>query len=157
MKNSTERCTSTFPDTPGRIATDTSQKLGIRFGETIKLYAERNDLQITDLTFIPLTIAAWCRYLLGVNDAGKKMNISPDPILEDLQQYLHGIEFGQPESVSNHLQPILSNERIFGVDLYEVGLGNTIEEFFKQLIGGPGAVRETLHEQIQKHENKVAY
>lgn len=145
------------PDTPGRIATDTSQKLGIRFGETIKSYIQRNDLHITDLTFIPLTIAAWCRYLLGVNDAGKKMNISPDPILEDLQQYLQGIEFGQPESVSNQLQPILSNKRIFGVDLYEVGLGNTIEEFFKQLIGRPGAVRETLHEQIQKHESKVAY
>ena len=30
-----------MPDTPQRIATDTSQKLAIRFGETIKAYAER--------------------------------------------------------------------------------------------------------------------
>lgn len=28
-----------MPDTPQRIATDTSQKLAIRFGETIKAYA----------------------------------------------------------------------------------------------------------------------
>ena len=27
-----------MPDTPQRIATDTSQKVGIRFGETIKSY-----------------------------------------------------------------------------------------------------------------------
>lgn len=143
------------PDTPGRIATDTSQKLGIRFGETIKSYVLREDLDVTNLTFIPLTIAAWCRYLLGVNDRGEKMDISPDPISEDLQLYLQRIEFGRPESVDDQLRPILSNKRIFGVDLYEVGLGNSIEGFFKQLIQGPGAVRKTLHEQIQKNESKV--
>ena len=29
-----------IPDTPQRIACDTSQKIGIRFGETIKAYME---------------------------------------------------------------------------------------------------------------------
>lgn len=144
------------PDTPQRIATDTSQKLGIRFGETIKSYVQREDLDVMNLTFIPLTIAAWCRYLLGVNDALEKMDISPDPILEDLQLYLHGIEFGRPESVDDQLRPILSNKKIFGVDLYEVGLGYSIEAFFKQLIKGPGAVRETLHEQV-RNESKVVH
>ena len=33
-----------IPDTPQRIASDTSQKVGIRFGETIKAYNEREDL-----------------------------------------------------------------------------------------------------------------
>lgn len=136
------------PDTPQRIASDTSQKLGIRFGETIKLYVQREDLNVNDLSFIPLTIAAWCRYLMGLNDSGEKMNISPDPLLEDLQQYIQTIEFGRPESVGAQLRPILSNQRIFGIDLYEVGLGEKVEEFFKQLIIGPGAVRSTLHHQI---------
>lgn len=30
-----------MPDTPQRIATDTSQKVGIRYGETIKAYVEK--------------------------------------------------------------------------------------------------------------------
>lgn len=136
------------PDTPQRIASDTSQKLAIRFGETIKLYVEREDLDINDLSFIPLTIAAWCRYLMGINDAGKAMNISPDPLLEDLQQYINKIEFGQPNSVGDQLHPILSNQRIFGVDLYKIGLGNKVEAFFKLLIKEPGAVRTTLHHLI---------
>ena len=36
-----------IPDTPQRIATDTSQKVPIRFGETIKAYARRQDLEAT--------------------------------------------------------------------------------------------------------------
>lgn len=137
-----------IPDTPQRIATDTSQKLAIRFGETIKSYVERTDLNITDLTFIPLTIAAWCRYLMGINDAGKEMDLSPDPLLEELQTYITKVEFGNSESAANHLQPILSNQRIFGVDLYEIGLGDKVETFFKSLINGPGAVRTTLNHLI---------
>jgi fructuronate reductase len=138
------------PDTPQRIATDTSQKLAIRFGETIKLYVERADLDVNDLSFIPLTIAAWCRYLLGINDAGEAMNISPDPLLAEVQSYLNKVEFGNPDSVGDHLKPILANERIFGVDLYQIGLAEKVEEFFKQLIKEPGAVRATLHNQLNK-------
>ena len=32
---------SNLPDTPQRIATDTSQKLAVRYGETIKAWAQR--------------------------------------------------------------------------------------------------------------------
>ena len=34
-----------MPDSPQRIATDTSQKVGIRFGETIKSYVEEVSCQ----------------------------------------------------------------------------------------------------------------
>jgi fructuronate reductase len=138
------------PDTPQRIATDTSQKLAIRFGETIKSYAQKDDLDVNSLTFIPLTIAAWCRYLMGVNDQGKEMTLSPDPLLEEVQQYIRNIEFTNVDSVGDHLKPILSNKKIFGIDLYEAGLGEKVERFFKQLIKGPGAVRATLNNQISK-------
>ena len=138
-----------IPDTPQRIATDTSQKLSIRFGETLKMYVNREGLDVNDLTFIPLTIAAWCRYLIGIDDAGEAFAISPDPLLEDLQQHIQKIEFGNPDSVGEHLQPILSNRRIFGIDLYEIGLGEKVEGFFKQLIKGPEAVRTTLHENVE--------
>ena len=55
-----------------------------------------------------------------------------------------GIEFGKPESVGAKLQPILSNATLFGVDLYEIGLGTKIEGLLKEMMVGPGAVRATL-------------
>ena len=64
-----------MPDTPQRIATDTSQKVGIRYGETIKSYvAKYGDAK--KLTAIPLAIAGWCRYLLAVDDEGKAFELS---------------------------------------------------------------------------------
>lgn len=133
-----------IPDTPQRIATDTSLKVAIRFGETIKAYRKRKDLDPETLTYIPLVIAGWCRYLMGLNDSGNEMALSPDPMLEELRSYLSDIELGNSDSVGNKLQPILSNENVFGLNLYEVGLGEKVEDYFKELIAGTNAVRNTL-------------
>ena len=47
-----------MPDTPQRIATDTSQKLDVRYGGTMAAYGA----QAADLTFIPLAVAVrFCR------------------------------------------------------------------------------------------------
>jgi fructuronate reductase len=138
-----------IPDTPQRIATDTSQKLGIRFGETIKLYIERPDLDVNNLKLIPLVIAIWCRYLLGIDDAGKPFTPSPDPLLANLQDTLKTVSVGNPDSGKGKLQPILSNEKIFGVDLYRAGLGERIEGCFAELLAGPGAVRKTLQKYLK--------
>lgn len=46
-----------MPDAPQRIAMDTSQKLPIRFGETIKKYIARG-LDMSNLVLIPLTLLA---------------------------------------------------------------------------------------------------
>jgi fructuronate reductase len=138
-----------IPDTPQRIATDTSQKLGIRFGETIKLYAERPDLDVNNLKLIPLVIAIWCRYLLGIDDAGKPFTPSPDPLLANLQDALKAVSVGKPDSGKDVLKPILSNEKIFGTDLYRVGLGERIEGYFAELLTGPGAVRKTLQKYLK--------
>ena len=54
---------------------------------------------------------------------------------------LNGIELGKPETVGEKLRPILSNKIIFGVDLYEVGLGEKIENMVKEELTGIGAVR----------------
>jgi fructuronate reductase len=132
-----------IPDTPQRIVTDTSQKLGIRFGETIKLYVERG-LDLNKLVFIPLTIAGWVRYLLGVDDNGKPFTQSPDPLLGEMKKLLTGVELGKPETVKGKLVPILSNAKIFGQDLYAIGLGERIENYFLEMSAGPNAVRDTL-------------
>jgi fructuronate reductase len=137
-----------IPDTPQRIATDTSQKLGIRFGETIKLYNADTALGTGKLKLIPLVIAAWCRYLLALDDEGAAFAPSPDPLLEELRQFLMGVTLGNPASAAGKLKPILSNEKIFALNLYNAGLGERIESYFVELIAGPGAVRKTLQKYL---------
>jgi fructuronate reductase len=137
-----------IPDTPQRIATDTSQKLGIRFGETIKLYTKRAELNVDKLVLIPLVLAAWCRYLLGLDDEGGKFDVSPDPLLPLLRESLEGIELGRPETAKGRLRPILSNEKIFAVNLYEAGLAEKVERYFEELLAGKGAVRRTVRKYI---------
>lgn len=140
-----------MPDTPQRIACDTSQKLSIRFGETIKAYIASNELDVHDLKMIPLVLAGWCRYLLGVDDEGNKFEVSPDPMLEMLKEKLAGVEVGQTGSFHEVLKPILSDKKIFAVDLYEAGLGETVEADFTELMAGKGAVRATLKKHLENY------
>jgi fructuronate reductase len=132
-----------MPDTPQRIASDTSQKLSIRFGETIKAYQKSDSLNVMDLKLIPLVQAGWLRYLLGVDDKGAAFEVSPDPLYDSLKAQLKGVTLGAKVD-SAILKPILSDKAIFGVDLYEVGLGERVEGYFAELNAGAGAVRATL-------------
>ncbi len=138
-----------IPDMPQRIATDTSQKVAIRFGETIKSYLARPDLNAADLTYIPLAIAGWLRYLLAVDDNGNPMECSSDPMLETLQQQLSGATLGNPDSLDGKLPAILSNTALFATDLNEAGLGGKIETMLRELMAGPGAVRDTLKKYLR--------
>ena len=133
-----------IPDTPQRIATDTSQKMPVRFGETIKTYHNNPDLDAGKLEYIPLVIAGWCRYLIGIDDEGEKMDLSSDPMLDELQGHLKGIEFENVCSVGKNLYPILSNEKLFGLNLYKIGLGAKVEGYFSEMIAGKHAVRNVL-------------
>jgi fructuronate reductase len=137
------------PDAPQRIATDTSQKLGIRFGETIKAYLANDKLDVRSLKYIPLVLAGWCRYLMSVDDAGNAFAPSPDPMLDEVSAYVKGIRLGEDRDFHTELAPMLSNAKIFAVDLYEAGLGEKAEEYFRLLVRGPGAVRKTLEELVK--------
>ena len=184
-----------MPDTPQRIATDTSQKIRVRFGETIKAYLSAGKDPDT-LRAIPLVLAGWCRYLLGVDDRGEAFELSPDPLLEKLRGQLGDIRLGQdggaingakhdgraensagPDSgaiksagpvsravnsavqnsraensagqnsrVADSLAPLLADDLIFGVNLYEAGLADRVTGYFVRMIAGPGAVRKVLEE-----------
>jgi fructuronate reductase len=133
-----------MPDTPQRIACDTSQKLSIRFGETIKFYVERDDLEVNNLTYIPLVLAGWCRYLMGIDDSGNTFELSPDPKLPTLVPIISRMGLGQNENTHDVLKDILTDKSIFGIDLYEIGLGEIIELLFGEMSIGKGAVRNTL-------------
>ncbi len=138
-----------MPDTPQRIATDTSQKLAIRFGETIKAYKASSELDVMDLKLIPLVFAGWLRYLMAVDDEGKAFELSPDPLLDTVCPYVADIKLGDDVDVEAALKKVLSDKSIFGVDLYEAGLAERVCGYFKELIAGPGAVRATLKKYVE--------
>ena len=134
-----------MPDTPQRIACDTSQKVPIRFGETLKAYASK----AADLTYIPLAIAGWIRYLTGIDDNGEKFECSSDPLLADLQEMLAGVRFGDPDSVNEDvLKPVFSNKTLFTVDLCAAGLSDKITVMVKKMLKGKGAVINTIKEYL---------
>jgi len=144
-----ERLPNPFiPDMPQRIATDTGLKVPIRFGETMKSYLASDSLKITDLVYIPLAIAGWLRYLMGVDDIGALMELSPDPTAAEIQKVLSTVEFGNPASYSGQLEPVLRNKTLFAVDLCEAGLSGRIETMFCEMIAGAGAVRSTLRKYL---------
>lgn len=137
-----------MPDTPQRIATDTSQKLAIRFGETIKAYAASDNLNVDDLQLIPLVFAGWLRYLMAIDDEGKKFELSPDPMLDTVCPIVAPFELGKDADVEGVLASILKNKAIFGVDLYEVGMAGKVCQYFKEMIQGTGAVLKTLEKYV---------
>lgn len=141
-----------MPDTPQRIATDTSQKLAIRFGETIKAYEADPALNTADLKLIPLVFAGWLRYLMAVDDEGKAFEPSSDPLLETAQQYVKGFTLGTvppAEEIKAQLLPLLTNAAIFGVDLTKVGdMADRVVTYFAEELAGPGAIRATLKKYV---------
>ena len=66
-------------------------------------------------------------------------------MLDELTAALDGLKLGDTTAdIHGKLAPILSNANIFGSNLYEAGLGEKIEELFREELAGPGAVRATL-------------
>lgn len=135
-------------DTCLRLCTDSSQGLGVRFGVTIKSYVEKYG-DAKKLTGIPLAIAGWLRYLLGVDDNGNRYELAPDPMAEEMQKRLSTIVIGEPSSFTDQLKWILSNENVFYINLYTAGIGTLIEEIFREEIAGPGAVRATVQKYLK--------
>ena len=86
--------------------------------------------------------------MLAVDDAGKKYELAPDPMNEEIQEQLKDIVLGQPETFTDQLRPILSNERLLFIDLYKAGVGEKVENMFREMIAGPGAIKETIHKYV---------
>ena len=138
-----------LPDTPQRIATDTSQKLPVRFGETLKAWLARPALSVRDLVWIPLVFAGWLRYLLAVDDAGNPFSPSPDPRLAQLSGILKDFHPGirpDTDEICRKLSGLFADASLWGVDLNACGLSRKVAEDFGRMLAGPGAVRELLQE-----------
>lgn len=127
-----------IPDTPQRILCDTSQKIPVRFGETLKVYAEKDRAALSGLTLVPFTFAGWLRYLKGTDDKNRPMELSPDPLLNELTGAVGRGEF----------KNILARADIFGIDLCEYGLAAKVTEMFGGMAreGAVGAALEKFSE-----------
>lgn len=123
-------------DAPQRIVTDTSQKIAIRFGETIKAYDANGNAN--SLVAIPLVLAGWLRYLQGIDDNGNPMPLSNDPRLEEVKS-----------RVSVNIDDVLTDESLFGVDLEKVGLAEKVKVYYAEMNQGNGSVRKTIKEALQ--------
>lgn len=119
-----------LPDSPQRIATDTSQKLAIRFGETLKEYIKLNE--VYKLKYIPLVYAGYLRYLEGIDDAGNRFERSPDPKLGSLDERMINISFNSEAELSD-IETVIGDESIFGVSLIEAGLAEIILDYFNRM------------------------
>ena len=97
---------------------------------------------------IPLTLAGYARYLKGIKDDGTAFEPSPDPMLEELQKIVAPLEIGKENQDFSCLKQLYSRKDVFGLDLYEAGLGEQIEGMVKELYAGQGAVRRTLHKYV---------
>lgn len=137
-----------LPDSPQRIATDTSQKLSIRFGETIKAYEASPDLHTEDLKLIPLVYAGWLRYLMGIDDEGREFTPSSDPLLEEARQYVADYELSFSPKDLSKLDALLANEKIFGVNLHAIGMDTLVKQYFAELSSGMGAVAAALKKYV---------
>lgn len=67
---------------------------------------------------------------------------------EEIGEQFSDIVVEKPETFKDQLKPILSNERLFFTDLYKDGIGEKIEEMFREMIAGPGAVKATIHKYV---------
>ena len=137
-----------LPDSPQRIATDTSQKLSIRFGETIKAYEASPDPHTEDLKLIPLVYAGWLRYLMGIDDEGREFTPSSDPLLEEARQYVADYELSFSPKDLSKLDALLANEKIFGVNLHAIGMDTLVKQYFAELSSGVGAVATALKKYV---------
>ena len=137
-----------MPDTPQRIATDTSQKLAIRFGETIKAYVKDPTLDVKSLKLIPLVFAGWLRYLMAIDDQGNSFTLSPDPLLDTVTPYVKDYSLDDTPKDLSKLDELLRKDSIFGVDLLSIGMGDLVKQYFAELSAGTGCVAKTLKKYI---------
>lgn len=142
------------PDTPQRIACDTSKKIPIRFGETLKAYIAKGNKDLSFLTFIPLMFAGYARYLTAIGDDGRKFELSPDPNLTVLTPLLDGFCLGETFDTTA-LKPLFSNPAIFGVNLYDHGLGKKSELMFMEMGKDKGAIRKTIEKYLDESKRSV--
>ena len=69
-------------------------------------------------------------------------------MLAEMQAIVAPLEIGKADQDWSCLKSLYSRKDVFGLDLYEAGLGEQIEGMVRELYEGKGAVRATLHKYV---------
>ena len=69
-------------------------------------------------------------------------------MLQELQAIVAPLEVGKAGQDYSCLRQLYSRKDVFGLDLYQAGLGEQIEGMVRELFASPGAVRATLHKYV---------
>ena len=85
---------------------------------------------------------------MAIDDNGNEFTLSPDPMLDEVRPYVADIKLGDSFDADAKLKDILSNAKIFGINLYEVGLAELTCQYFPEMTRKPGAVMETLQKYV---------
>ena len=69
-------------------------------------------------------------------------------MLEELQALTAPLEVKEAPQDTSCLKALFSRADVFGLNLYEAGLGDRAQAMAAELYAGPGAVRKTLHKYV---------
>jgi len=83
-----------------------------------------------------------------VDDPGNGFVPSPDPLLDTVMPVVADYKLSAEEKDLSKLDVLLGNEKIFGVDLFKVGLADLVKTYFAELSAGIGAVAKTLEKYV---------
>jgi fructuronate reductase len=81
------------------------------------------------------------------------MVLSPDPMLSEAQQRMGELSLGGDNADTSGLINMLSD--VLGIDLKQTVLAGKVSAYFKQLAAGPGAVRATLQQSVERFEERL--
>jgi fructuronate reductase len=85
---------------------------------------------------------------MGVDDEGNTFELSPDPLLDSVCVYASKLALGSENDVEQDIRQLLEDEKIFGVNLYEVGMAKMVVGYLAEMLVGPGAIRATLKKYV---------
>ena len=71
-------------------------------------------------------------------------------VLAEVDPLLSFLKLGEPDFDAEGLRPLYENVTLFGINLYEAGVADKVTAYLRKLVAGPGAVRKTLHETVNK-------
>jgi fructuronate reductase len=89
------------------------------------------------------------RYLMAINDDGEAFELSPDIMHDAVCPIVAGVKLGEKVDAHTVLKPLLENQKIWGVDLYEIGMADKVCAYFEEMVAGTGAVRATLEKYVK--------
>ena len=110
----------------------------------MKAYVKSDKADVASLKIIPLVFAGWLRYLMAVGDDGENFELSPDPLLDEVCPYVKNLKIGTNVNIEETIRPLLKNDKIWGVNLYDVNMVALIVQYLDEMLQGQGAVRNTL-------------